>query len=292
MRLTTIWYFLAEGWRSARRNVSLISLGTIAASLFVLGAVGLVLLNLNHVSQLLRSRIEIRAFLEDGLSPEGVAAIKAQIQATDGVKQVTFVSKDEGLRRLRAQLGERASILDVVGENPLPDAFDVKVDDPDHTVEVAARVSRIPGVAGVNYGQGFTEKLLATMRLVGAAGVMVAVLFVAAVIFIVGNTVRLTIISRAREIEVMKLVGATDWFIRWPFLVEGMVVGLVGASVSGLLLFVGYKFTVRYLAGLAPFIPVVTAPEPVAALCVALLVMGILMGAVAGGVFVKRYLRV
>lgn len=292
MRLTTIWYFLAEGWRSARRNVSLISLGTIAASLFVLGAVGLVLLNLNHVSQLLRSRIEIRAFLEDGLSADRIAAIKAQIQATDGVKQVTFVSKDEALRTLRAQLGERASILDVVGENPLPDAFDVKVEEPDHTVEVAARVSRISGVASVNYGQGFTEKLLATMRLVGVAGALVALLFVAAVVFIVGNTVRLTIISRAREIEVMKLVGATDWFIRWPFLVEGMVVGLVGASVSGLLLFVSYKFAVRYLAGLAPFIPVVTAPEPVAALCVALLVMGVIMGAVAGGVFVKRYLRV
>lgn len=292
MRLTTIWYFLAEGWRSARRNVSLISLGTIAASLFVLGAVGLVLLNLNHVSQLLRSRIEIRAFLEDGLSADRIAAIKAQIQATDGVKQVTFVSKDEALRTLRAQLGERASILDVVGENPLPDAFDVKVEEPDHTVQVAARVSRISGVASVNYGQGFTEKLLATMRLVGVAGALVALLFVAAVVFIVGNTVRLTIISRAREIEVMKLVGATDWFIRWPFLVEGMVVGLVGASVSGLLLFVGYKFAVRYLAGLAPFIPVVTAPEPVAALCVALLVMGVIMGAVAGGVFVKRYLRV
>ncbi|NLG80625.1 MAG: ABC transporter permease [Firmicutes bacterium] len=292
MRLATVWYFLAEGWRSARRNVSLISLGTIAASLFVLGALALILMNLNHVSQLLQARIEIRAFLEDGLLPEGVAAIRAQIQATDGVAQVTFVSKDEGLRRLRGQLGEHAGILDVVGENPLPDAFDVRVEDADRTAQVAARISRIPGVLGVNYGQGFTEKLLATMRLVGVAGAVVAALFVAAVVFIVGNTIRLTVISRAREIEVMKLVGATDWFIRWPFLVEGMVLGLVGAAISGLLLFAGYNLAVRYITGLAPFIPVITAPEPVAALCVALLLMGVLMGAVAGGVFVKRYLRV
>jgi len=123
-------------------------------------------------------------------------------------------------------------------------------------------------------------------------GAVVAALFVAAVVFIVGNTIRLTVISRAREIEVMKLVGATDWFIRWPFLVEGMVLGLVGAAISGLLLFAGYNLAVRYITGLAPFIPVITAPEPVAALCVALLLMGVLMGAVAGGVFVKRYLRV
>ncbi|MDI7247647.1 MAG: permease-like cell division protein FtsX [Bacillota bacterium] len=292
MRLTTVWYFLAEGWRSARRNVSLISLGTIAASLFVLGALALILMNLDHISQSLQARIEIRAFLEDGLSPEGVAAVREQIRGTDGVAQVAFVSKDEGLRRLRGQLGERAGLLDVVGDNPLPDAFDVRVEDPERTSEVAARISRIPGVLGVNYGQGFTEKLLATMRLVGVAGAAVAALFVAAVVFIVGNTVRLTVISRAREIEVMKLVGATDWFIRWPFLVEGMVVGLVGAAISGLLLFACYKVGVRYVAALAPFIPVITAPEPVAALCVALLLMGVLMGIVAGGVFVKRYLRV
>ncbi|MGE5587895.1 MAG: permease-like cell division protein FtsX [Clostridia bacterium] len=292
MRLTTAWYFLAEGWRSARRNVSLISLGTVAASLFVLGVLGLVLMNLNYVSQLLQARIEIRVFLEDGLSPEGVAAMRAQIQATDGVARVTFVSKEEGLRRLRGQLGERAGLLDVVGENPLPDAFDVRVDDPQHTAEVAARISRIPGVLSVNYGQGFTEKLLATMRLVGVVGAAVAALFAAAVVFIVGNTVRLTVISRAREIEVMKLVGATDWFIRWPFLVEGMVVGLVGAAVSGLLLFACYSAAVRYVAGLAPFIPVITSSEPVGALCVGLLFAGVLMGAVAGGVFVKRYLRV
>ncbi|MGE5585839.1 MAG: permease-like cell division protein FtsX [Bacillota bacterium] len=292
MRLTTVWYFLAEGWHSARRNVSLISLGTIAASLFVLGALALILMNLDHISQSLQARIEIRAFLEDGLSPEGVAAVREQIRGTDGVAQVAFVSKAEALRRLRGQLGERAGLLDVVGDNPLPDAFDVKVEDPERTSEVAARISRIPGVLGVNYGQGFTEKLLATMRLVGVAGAAVAALFVAAVVFIVGNTVRLTVISRAREIEVMKLVGATDWFIRWPFLVEGMVVGLVGAAISGLLLFAGYNLAVRYVAALAPFIPVITAPEPVAALCVALLLMGVLMGIVAGGVFVKRYLRV
>ncbi len=292
MRVSTVWYFLAEGWRSARRNVSLISLGTIAASLFVLGALALVLLNLNYISQSLQARIEIRAFLEDGMSPEGVAAVKAQIQGTDGVAQVAFVSKKEGLRRLRRQLGDRAGLLDVVGENPLPDAFDVRVEDPERTAQVAARISRIPGVLGVNYGQGFTEKLLATMRLVGAAGAAVALLFVAAVVFIVGNTIRLTVISRAREIEVMKLVGATDWFIRWPFLVEGMVVGLVGAAMSGLCLFVGYNVAVRYIAELTPFIPIITAPEPVAVLCLALLGIGVLMGVVAGGVFIKRYLRV
>ncbi|MEW6228430.1 MAG: permease-like cell division protein FtsX [Bacillota bacterium] len=292
MRLATVWYFLAEGWHSARRNVSLISLGSIAACLFVLGVFALVLMNLDHISQSLHARIEIRAFLEDDLSPEGVAAVKAQVQATDGVSSVAFVSKEEGLKRLRSQLGERAGLVDILGENPLPDALDVKVTDPGSTAEVAARISRIPGVLGVNYGQGFTENLVATTHLVGLAGAALTIVFVAAVVFIVGNTVRLTLIARAREIEVMKLVGATDWFIRWPFLVEGMVVGLVGAAISGFFLFISYSMCVRQLTRLAPFIPVITTPEPVAALCVALLVMGVLMGVVAGGVFVKKHLRV
>lgn len=292
MRLTTVWYFLAEGWHSARRNVSLISLGSIAACLFVLGAFALVLMNLDYISQSLRARIEIRAFLEDDLSPEGAAAVKAQVQATDGVSSVAFVSKEEGLRRLRSQLGERAGLVDILGENPLPDALDVEVTDPGSMAEVAARISRIPGVLGVNYGQGFTEKLIATAHIVGLAGAALAIVFVAAVVFIVGNTVRLTLIARSREIEVMKLVGATDWFIRWPFLVEGMVVGLVGAAISGFFLFISYSMCVRQLARLAPFVPVITAPEPVAALCIALLVTGVLMGVVAGGVFVKKHLRV
>ncbi len=292
MRLTTVWYFLAEGWHSARRNVSLISLGTIAACLFVLGAFALVLMNLEHAAESLRTRIEIRAFLEDGLSPEGIEALKAQVKATDGVSSVAFVGKDEGLRRLRSQLGERASLVDIIGENPLPDAFDVKVADPDSTGEVASRISRIPGVLAVNYGQGFTEKLIATVRLLGLAAAALAVLLVTAVVFIVGNTVRLTLIARGREIEVMKLVGATDWFIRWPFLVEGMVVGLVGAAISGVLLLISYGACAREVNRLAPFIPILMDPEPVAALCIALLIVGVLMGVVAGGVFVKRHLRV
>ncbi len=292
MRLATVWYFLAEGWHSARRNVSLISLGTVAACLFVLGAVALVLMNLNYMSRSLQARIEIRAFLRDGLSPEDVAVIRTRIEDTDGVASLEFVGKDEGLARLRAQLGERAGLVDVVGENPLPDAFDVRVVDPADTPGVAGRISRIPGVIGVNYGQGFTEKLISTARAVALFGAALGVLFVAAVVFIVGNTVRLTLIARAREIEVMKLVGATDWFIRWPFLVEGMVVGLVGASVSGLALFVGYNLCVRRVAVVAPFVPLITSPEPVGKLCLGLLAMGVLMGVVAGGVFVKRHLRV
>jgi cell division transport system permease protein len=220
-------YFLAEGWKSARRNVSLISLGTMAVSIFVLGVFGLILMNLSNINSHLRSSIEIRVYMEDNLTRQGLGELKQEIEGIEGVDRVTYVSKDEGLNRLTKQLGEKAGLVDILGENPLPDAFDVRVVNADTTPDIASKISDLPHIIGVNYGQGFTEKFLATTRFVAVATVVLAVILLGAVVFIVGNTVRLSLVSRAEEIEVMKLVGATDRFIMWPFLIEGMIVAML-----------------------------------------------------------------
>jgi cell division transport system permease protein len=170
VRLSTMRYFLAEGWKSARRNVSLISLGTMAVSIFVLGVFGLILMNLSNVNSHLRSSIEIRVYVEDNLTrPRPRRSLKQQIEGIDGVDRVTYVSKDEGLNRLVKQLGEKAGLVDILGENPLPDAFDVRVFNADSTGDIASRISDLPHIIGVNYGQGFTEKLLATTRFIAIA---------------------------------------------------------------------------------------------------------------------------
>jgi cell division transport system permease protein len=127
VRLSTMRYFLAEGWKSARRNVSLISLGTMAVSIFVLGIFGLILMNLTSINSQLRSSIEIRVYVEDNLALQGLGKLRQGIESIDGVDRVTYVSKDEGLNRLTKQLGQKAGLVDILGENPLPDAFDVRV---------------------------------------------------------------------------------------------------------------------------------------------------------------------
>jgi len=285
-------YFLAEGWKSAKRNVSLISLGTMAVSIFVLGIFGLVLMNLSNVNSHLRSSIEIRVYVEDNLTHQGLVALRQQIEGIDGVDRITYVSKDEGLSRLTKQLGDKAGLVDILGDNPLPDAFDVRVFNADCTRDIASKISELPHVIGVNYGQEFTEKLLATTRFVAIATLVLAVILLGAVMFIVGNTVRLSLVSRAQEIEVMKLVGATDWFIMWPFLIEGMIVGFMGSSVSGICLYAGYQACIGRLGLIAPFIPIIAEPAPVARLCVGLITLGVVMGVLAGGVFIRKHLEV
>jgi cell division transport system permease protein len=292
VRLSAMQYFLAEGWKSARRNVSLISLGTMAVSIFVLGVFGLMLMNLSNVNSHLRSSIEIKVYVEDNLTQKGLEVLKQQIESIDGVNRVTYVSKTEGLNRLTRQLGGKAGLVDILGENPLPDAYDVSVFNADSTRDIASRISDMPHVIGVNYGQGFTEKLLATTRFIAITALILAIILLGAVMFIVGNTVRLSLVARAQEIEVMKLVGATNWFIVWPFLIEGMIVGFMGSSVSGICLYAGYQACISRLGLLAPFIPIIAEAAPVARLCVGLVVLGILMGVLAGGVFIRKHLEI
>ena len=271
-------YFVAEGWKSAKRNVSLISLGTMAVAIFVLGVFGLVLMNLNNVNEQLRSGIEIRVYVEDDLAHQGLQTLKQQIQAIDEVSEIKYVSKEEGLSSLTRQLGDRAGLVDILGENPLPDAFDVRVLNPDSTSDIASEISDLPGVAWVNYGQGFTEKLVAATRFISVGALVLAVILVGAVVFIVGNTVRLSLVSRAREIEVMKLVGATNRFIMWPFLIEGMIVGFMGSSISSVCLYASYQACIGRLGSVLPFIPIIAETGPVIRLCVSLVLLGILLG--------------
>lgn len=292
VRLSTMRYFLAEGWKAARRNASLISLGTMAVSIFVLGVFGLILMNLSNVNDYLRSSIEIRVYVEDSVTRQDLQGLKQEIEAIDGVGQVKYISKDEGLTRLRKQLGEKAELVDILEDNPLPDAFDVRVASPDTTSDIASRISGLRHVIGVNYGQGFTEKLVATTRFIAVGTVALAIILMGAVVFIVGNTIRLSLAARACEIEVMRLVGATDWFIMWPFLIEGMIVGFIGSSVSGICLYASYRLCVGKLGLVAPFIPIIVEAGPIARFCVCLIALGILMGVLAGGASLKKYLQV
>ena len=292
VRLATLRYFLVEGWKSAKRNVSLVSLGTMAVSIFVLGVFGLTLMNLNNVNNQLRSGIEIRVYVEDGIEDQNLKALRQQIENTDGVDKVIHISKDEGLDRLAKQLGEKAGLIDILGENPLPDAFDVKVLHADLTSDIASKISDLPYVAGVNFGQEFTEKLLKTTRFVTIGAVGLAVILFGAVTFVVGNTIRLSLAYRAKEIEIMKLVGATDWFITWPFLIEGMIVGFMGSFVSGVCLYIGYRICIGRLGPVVPFIPIISEAGPVIKLCTGLVILGVLMGVFAGGLCTKKYLEI
>lgn len=292
MKLDTVFYFFSEGAANVRRNTSLISLCTVAVSLFILGLVSLLMVNLRYVAQDLGSRVEIRVFLKEDLKDAERSSLRWRIASLEGVESITFVSKEEALQRLRRQLGERQGLLDVLDENPLPDSFDLRVKKPELVAELAASIRKLPGVDEVTTGGDFVERLIALGRLLWAASLILMGIFLLASILIIGNAVRLSLFARRREIEIMKLVGATDWFIRWPFIIEGMIIGTIGAVISGTLLYFLYRFAVDKAIARAPFIPVMTDSTVTLWLCVGLVVAGLFIGGIASGLFVRRYLKV
>lgn len=214
---------------------------SVAVTLFILGAFILLVLNINFIALTLQSSLEIAVFLRVDTPRSQALSLKQQIQNLPGVKGVELVTKEQGLKILAQQLGNEEELLEATGGvNPLPDYLRVKVEDPARINEVAAALQNLPAVEKVNYGQAVVEKLLAVLWWVRYLGVGVIGLLVVASLMLLMITIRLAVYARRREINIMKYVGATDWFIRWPFLLEGLFIGLLGGGVAAGVLAWGY----------------------------------------------------
>ncbi|MFO7172071.1 MAG: permease-like cell division protein FtsX [Bacillota bacterium] len=272
--------------------MSLASLATVSVSLLVLAVVACLAVNLNLMAQELESQLEIRAFLRDGVDPAAQQALIEQVQALEGVRSVTFISKEEGLEIMRERLGEQRWILEGLEENPLPDSLQIELADPHQVVAVAEKVAAFPQVEKVRYGQGIAERLLAVTRAIRIAGLGMVLLLMVATVFTLANTIRLAVEARRREIAIMKLVGATDWFIRRPFVMAGILLGTMGAAVAAGLVYMGYRYLVRFLVTNLPFVPVASPAELMQPLGSGLLALGALLGMIGSWISLRRYLQV
>lgn len=292
MKARTFWYFTKEAGNSLARNglMALAALGTITVALIVLGSFYILVTNFNHFGNQAKDVIEVKVFLEKNV--EDYPTLYEKLSAVSGVTKVRFVSKAEGARSLEKVLGNRKDLFYNADENPLPDSFVVKVDKNADIDQVVTAIQRLPGVHEVFYGKSFVEAMIVLVNVIWVVGIALIVLMVLAVLYIVINTIQLTVYARRKEIEIMKLVGATDWFIRWPFLLEGAMLGLAGAVVSILILSKTYHFLFREMRRVAAFVPLVAEGNVNNGLMVLMVVVGILFGAAGSLLSVKRYLRV
>ncbi len=286
---------LGEALTGIRRNglMSLAAAMTVAVSLFILAIFLLAAVNVDNLANTIEAGLEVRLYLSDGLDMFVLDDLQNQVAHLDGVTEVTFVSKSDALETLRQQLGADADLLEGVDEmNPLRDALRVVTEGPAWVDTVATAARTLPGVEDVGYTADLAQRILRVVRAIRIGGLGLVILMILATLFVISNTVRLTIIARGEEIEIMKLVGATNWFVRWPFLFEGMVLGLFGALVAGLAAWQAYAWAVSGFYTNISFIPIVAVYPLAWRLGLVLLGAGVVIGSLGSTLSLRRFLRV
>mgnify|MGYP002778058168 CR=1 FL=1 len=250
--------------------LSALGVATIAFSLFAFGLFGLVALNLRDALASVEERVEIRAFVADSTAPELALAAAGEVRAFAEVAAVRYVSPEEALTRARRELGEFRDVFDAA---VLPASLEIRLRpgrrDPATVAAVARRVAAFPFVDDVRYGEEWVRKLYRIRSLATGAGLALGGAFAGAALIIVGATIRMAVLARAREIEIMRLVGATDAFVRLPFLLEGAIKGILGGVLALALTWMAHALVSQYVVRTAFF------PLP-------LVLLGVLGGALLG----------
>lgn len=294
MKFNTMEYFLRETFLSLKRNswMTVASIGTVAVALFVFGMFLVIVMNTNRMADSLESQVEISVYLEDDISEEKIEDIGDKLREMQGLESVEYVSKAEAIENFRERLGEQSHILTALGsDNPLPNSYKVRARVPSLVATAAKVIRQFDGVEEARYGQDVIQHLFDITRLARIIGVSIMAVLVGATLFIIYNTIRLTVFARRREVAIMKYVGATDWFIRWPFIMEGIVLGAIGGLIAAVFLRIAYRFVARSISDALTFFPLIPETPFMYVIALVVIISGICMGAIGSTLSLKRFLK-
>ena len=295
MKLRTSEYFIREVFISLKRNnwMSFASIGTVAVSLFVLGVFLILVLNMKQLANSLESQVQISVYLKDDIKESVRKKVETDIREMQGIASAKYVTRKEALERLKGRLGDQKYLLDALGDkNPLPESVEVTVLRPELVQTAAESIMKMEGVEEAKYGQDVVEHLFDITRLMRIFGLLLVLLLAGATLFIISNTIRLTVFARRKEIAIMKYVGATDWFIRWPFLLEGMVLGLVGGVLAAIVLRSFYAAMAAKIYDTLAFFPLIPQYPFMNYVSVAIVLSGMLIGTMGSTISLKKFLKV
>ena len=301
-------FFLGEALGSMRRNwvMAMAAVITVFISTAILGAVLVTRDNLNQAGSSLKNRVLIEVFIKDAATEQQTSALEQKIQALQDagvVKHYEYISKAEALKRFELKFGSR--ITQNLPINPLPASYEIQVKDANQVDAVAAKFFTDPAVDndpgthdGVKYAAETVRKMLGTINLIGYGMWIATGIFALAAVLLISTTVRLSIFARRREVEIMRLVGATNWFIRWPFVLEGFITGLIGAVfAAGFVWLCNWAISNWLKSSDVKFIDVrvfsmwwQSGTWP-AGLLPTLAVLGAVLGALGSVVALRRYLK-
>lgn len=294
MKLRSFSRFFKEGFQSIGRNLamSFASVATIALTLFICGVFGIIVLNIDHFAGEIESTVEIQAFLGEDMDTAAVKQVESNIAKLDGVENISFVPKDEALESMAKRLGNTPQeLLDSLGTNPLPDSYLVQVKDAEDVVPTAKAMSGINGISEVKYGQGTVEKLFSLLNWVRYFGIGIIIFLIVASIIIVAFNIKMSVASRRNEIEIMRYVGASNWYIRWPFCVAGMVMGLIGGIIAVGLLYGAYLLVIDKINAIMVFSNLVAPNMYFVYIFGAMVIMGVVLGSAGSLISLNVYLK-
>ena len=283
---------LQQIWRN--KGMSTASVFAITAMLLILGLFFVITVNINLFTEMLKNNYnEVEVFLNDDVKKSDAEDIMKKIDAEPGVKSSTYRSKTEAMKIMKARWGENSYLLDSLGDNPLPSSIVVTVDSMSTADNVINMVKGTDGVEDVKYYQDTVKKLTKITNFLKLAAMIIMVFLIIVSIVVVSNTIKLTVFARAKEIEIMKYIGATNWFIRGPFLIEGILIGVISSAVSAVATFFIYREIISLVG--KQFMTIMSSPlVPAGYLSVNLilifLAIGVSIGACGSIVSMRKFL--
>ncbi|MBC7475134.1 MAG: ABC transporter permease [Candidatus Sericytochromatia bacterium] len=273
--------FIRSGWMTT------IVITTMVASLSVFGAFWMLTKDFNYLADTMGSKLQIVAFLKQDAKLDKV---NDQITKVEGVSKVDSIPREKGWKDLKSDLKNSLELDNIDNENPLPDTVQVTIDEAKNVEEVAKRIKAMPEIDEIKYSKELADYIEQLSKLVRTVGIAITAIFGLATLSIIVNTIRLAVNSRKNEIEIMRLVGATNWFIRMPFLLEGIFFGFCSAVCTSIVLVAWRTFSTEQIKKLFPFIPITEEPSLIWTVITYTMILSIIIGFLGSALSVTRYL--
>ncbi len=297
MHIRSLFYFFGEALKSILRNgwMSLASVAVVAITLLILGSFMVLNRNVNEFTRHIKEDVQIVLYVEEEASAAVQMELQQKLVAHPEMQEVRFVSKSEAMERLVDRLGDRAHLVEYYmneESNPLRNSYELRTRIPEDIPQVAREIESYPGVDYVDYGSGVVEPLFQFTGVVRWVGLLFMGGLAVTAVFLISHTIRLTVYIRRKEIMIMKYVGATEWFIRWPFIFEGLILGLVGALIPIFIIQYSYRTAVLWMQDNIYFISMLPPEAVMEELVTVLIPLGMILGVVGSGISVRRFLKV
>lgn len=295
MKFRTMGRHIKEAFKSLVRNgwMSLAAVSAVAVTLLLVGSFIALLMNVNKLASDVENDVSVRVYIDLAATEEQQTQLGEELEKLTEVETVVYSSREDELQQVVGTYGSEFDLFEG-DDNPLHDVYIVNTNSPEQTSVVAEKVEGMEFVSQANYGGAEADKLFETMESVRNVGGIVIIALLLTAVFLISNTIRITIFSRRTEIEIMKLVGATNWFIRWPFVIEGALIGLVGAVIPTAIISAvyvyGYDMISNYFVG--TYFSLLPVNPFLFQLGAVLLAVGVVIGSIGSLLSIRKFLRV